>query len=72
MPNGVARDVVNTSTRRVGRCHRERLEQHRVDDGEERGVEADADRERGDRDEGEPSSPSQRSANRMSERKDFD
>jgi hypothetical protein len=37
----------------VGRCHRERLEQHRVDDGEERGVEADADGERRDRDERE-------------------
>ena len=38
----------------LGPLHRQRLEQQRVDEGEERGVEADADRQRGDRHQREP------------------
>ena len=58
--------LVKTSTRRVGRRDRQRLEQHGVDDGEERGVEADADRQRGDRHQREPrtlAQPPDREAN---------
>ena len=38
----------------IGRGHGQRLEEQRVDDRKERGVDADADRERGNRDHREP------------------
>ena len=46
--------LVNTSDQTVRGRDRQRLEQHGIHDGKERGVEADADRQRSDRHQREP------------------
>ena len=45
MSSGSLRTVVSIATRRAGVGERQRLEQHAVDDAEDRGVGADAERQ---------------------------